>query len=395
MKILLLENISRQAVLYLESKGHQVTHLHCSPPEQQLIEQINYLQYDAIGIRSKTKVTRQVLEACPSLKTVVCFCIGTDQVDLEFAQIPVFNSPFSNTRSVAEWVIANVITLARQMGDRNIECHAGAWNKTATGCHEIRGKTIGIVGYGHVGQQVSVLAESMGMNVVFFDTENVMAHGNATRCDSLKECLKQSDFVTLHVPGTTETDGMIGEKELDMMKSRSYLLNASRGNVIQLDVVLAAVDLGHLAGVALDVYPYEPADFEEFQNTYQLTNVIFTPHIGGSTEEAQDAIGLDAARKMDEFLTTGTTKGSVNFPQVTVDKHTQSTPGIHRLSYIHKNERGAVRLLMEQLDNHNINIIGETLATKGDVGYLVMDIECPDTPLLDSTHLDGSLRWLT
>jgi D-3-phosphoglycerate dehydrogenase len=303
VKILLLENVNKAGQDILREQGYQVEALKTSLPEDQLIEKIRDVQ--VIGIRSKTKLTEKVLREAKSLLVIGCFCIGTNQVDLDYAArqgIAVFNSPFANSRSVAELVIGEIICLARQLGDRSNEMHRGTWNKVSSKCWEIRGKTLGIVGYGHIGSQLSVLAESMGMNVIYYDVVTLMALGTSRQVPTLEALLEESDFVTLHVPDLPETRNLISTPQFERMKSGSYLINASRGSVVDIPALVKAMNSGHVAGAALDVYPQEPAANGDYFNNdlnvwgedlRSLKNLILTPHIGGSTEEAQRAIGIE------------------------------------------------------------------------------------------------------
>ncbi|KAI9859396.1 MAG: Phosphoglycerate dehydrogenase ser3 [Trichoglossum hirsutum] len=305
IKILLLENVNQTGRDILAQQGYQVEFFKSSLPEDQLIEKIRDVH--VVGIRSKTKLTANVLREAKNLIVIGCFCIGTNQVDLDYAAkhgVAVFNSPFSNSRSVAELVICEVIALARQLGDRSNEMHRGTWNKVSSKCWEIRGKVLGIIGYGHIGSQLSVLAESMGMQVIFYDVVNLMALGTAKQVPSLADLLRDADFVTCHVPELPETKGMIGSKELEQMKNGSYLINASRGSVVDIPALIDAMRIGKLAGAALDVYPSEPAGNGDYfvndlnswvEGLRNLNNIILTPHIGGSTEEAQRAIGIEGA----------------------------------------------------------------------------------------------------
>lgn len=332
--------------------------------------------YDLLGIRSKTELTKDLLESAPNLLAVGCFCIGTNQVDLAAAKAkgaPVFNAPHSNTRSVAELVIAELVMLARQLGDRNTLSHQGGWMKSADGAREIRGKVLGIVGYGHIGSQVSVMAESMGLRVCFYDTVKKLPLGNARACSSLDELLGSSDFVTLHVPETRQTKDMIGAKQLKKMKKGSYLLNLSRGTVVVIDDLVAAIQEKHIAGCALDVFPIEPAsNKEKFLSPLQnLPNTILTPHIGGSTEEAQLAIGAEVAESFLRFIRAGTTAGAVNFPHVEL----AMSPGAHRIMNVHKNEPGVLGEINSLVSKYGANILGQQLSTDSKIGYMVMDVE--------------------
>lgn len=369
---LLMESISQAAVDVLVEAGFEVECVH-KLNEEQLLEKVRTAS--VLGVRSKTKVTKAVLDAAEELLAVGCFCIGTDQTDLEEAAaqgVPVFNAPFSNTRSVAEMVLAEIVVLARQMGQRNSELHAGDWNKQSKGCYEVRGKTLGIVGYGHVGSQLSVLAESLGLRVLFYDVAIRMPLGNAAAVPSLDELLARADFLSLHVPGTPETEGMIGAAELARLRRGSYLLNASRGRVVDVDAAAAAVREGHLAGAAFDVYPREPASrADPFESPLVgLPNVFLTPHIGGSTEEAQAAIGREVAGKLAAFARTGSTEGAVNLPEVHMPLDTDA--GVHRLINVHRNVPGVLRAINEILSSHNV--AAQVLRTRGPVGIIMVDL---------------------
>jgi D-3-phosphoglycerate dehydrogenase len=373
IKILLLENVHSAAVELLKKEDFQVECLKEALSEEELKAKIKDVH--ALGIRSKTRVTDEVLKEANRLLCIGCFCIGTDQVDLEAAEkrgIPVFNSPFSNTRSVAELIIAEIILLSRRLGDKSNDMHKGVWDKSAKDCHEIRGKTLGIVGYGHIGSQLSVLAESLGMNVIFYDVISVLPLGNSKRKETLEEVLTQADFVTLHVPKTDQTKNMITEKQLKMMKKSSYLLNASRGTVVDILALANALRSGHLAGAAVDVYPTEPeANIKDWQNELQnCPNTILTPHIGGSTEEAQYAIGLEVADKLIKFVNNGSTATAVNFPKLDLPV---GQTGTHRILNIHKNVPGVLKNINTLLGD--INVVGQMLAAKGAIGYLIVDVE--------------------
>jgi D-3-phosphoglycerate dehydrogenase len=373
IKILLLENVHSAAVELLKKEDFQVECLKEALSEEEL--KVKIKDVHALGIRSKTRVTDEVLKEANRLLCIGCFCIGTDQVDLEAAEkrgIPVFNSPFSNTRSVAELIIAEIILLSRRLGDKSNDMHKGVWDKSAKDCHEIRGKTLGIVGYGHIGSQLSVLAESLGMNVIFYDVISVLPLGNSKRKETLEEVLTQADFVTLHVPKTDQTKNMITEKQLKMMKKSSYLLNASRGTVVDIPALANALRSGHLAGAAVDVYPTEPeANIKDWQNELQnCPNTILTPHIGGSTEEAQYAIGLEVADKLIKFVNNGSTATAVNFPKLDLPV---GQTGTHRILNIHKNVPGVLKNINTLLGD--INVVGQMLAAKGAIGYLIVDVE--------------------
>ena len=330
IRVLLLEGVNDSAVELIRSAGYtNLTHLKTALDEAHLIEALQGVHL--LGIRSRTQLTGKVLEAANRLIAVGCFSVGTNQVDLEAARhagIPVFNAPFSNTRSVAELVIGEIVMLLRRTFPKSTGAHAGQWDKSAVDSHEVRGKTLGIVGYGNIGSQLSYLAEAMGMRVIFFDQTDKLRHGNTEPADSLHALLRESDIVSLHVPETPATHGMIGKAEIAAMKKGAYLINNSRGTVVDLEALAAALKDGHLRGAAVDVFPVEPASNKDaFVTPLQgLDNVILTPHIGGSTEEAQERIGAEVAKKLVEYSDVGTTIGAVNFPQVQLpprpDRHT-------------------------------------------------------------------------
>lgn len=380
--MLLLENVNQTGQDILRKQGYQVEALKSSLPEDELIEKIRDVH--VIGIRSKTQLTANVLKHAKNLIVIGCFCIGTNQVDLQYAAengICVFNSPFSNSRSVAEQMIGEIIMLARQIGDRSNELHQGVWNKVSAGCWEVRGKTLGIVGYGHVGSQLSVLAEALGMRVIYYDVVNLMGLGTASQVSSLDQLLLEADFVTLHVPETAETKNMIGAPQIERMKHGAYLLNASRGSVVDIPALIAAMQSKKLAGAALDVYPNEPGgNGPHFTNQLNpwaeelrsLKNVILTPHIGGSTEEAQSAIGVEVAEALVKYVNVGTTSGSVNLPEVTLRSLTLDEPNHVRVIYIHKNVPGVLRKVNEILADHNVD--KQMTDSRGDVAYLMADI---------------------
>jgi D-3-phosphoglycerate dehydrogenase len=327
---------------------------------------------------------------------VGCFCIGTNQVDLLTAAkagIPVFNSPFSNSRSVAELVIAEIISLSRQLCDRVREMHDGVWNKVSKGCWEIRGKTLGIVGYGHIGSQLSVLAEAFGMRVIFYDVINIMPLGSARQVESLDKLLTEADFVTLHVPELPETKGMIGTKQLNLMKKGSYLINNARGKVVDIPALVEALKSGHLAGAALDVYPAEPGangpHFDDQLNSWATAlrsqkNVILTPHIGGSTEEAQQMIGEEVSQALGRYLNYGSTVGTVNFPEVDLRAIAADEKNFVRVCHVHVNQPGVLRQINEILSEHNVE--KQFSDSKGDIAYLMADIADVDEEDIQSIH---------
>ncbi|KAF9918315.1 hypothetical protein BX616_009421 [Lobosporangium transversale] len=375
IKILLLENINETAVTGLRNQGYQVETYAKALSEDVLIEKIRDIH--CIGIRSKTKLTRKVLEAAEKLGVIGCFCIGTNQVDLEYAAqrgIAVFNSPFSNSRSVAELVIAEIVLLSRQLGDRNQEMHQGIWSKVSANCYEIRGKTLGIVGYGHIGSQLSVLAEAMGMRVRFHDVVPLMPLGTSKQVDSLNELLEISDFVTLHVPETEETKNMIGEHELNRMKKGSFLINASRGTVVHIPALAKALRSGHLGGAAVDVFPKEPAANGKFFESELIgcPNTLLTPHIGGSTEEAQSMIGIEVSQALIKFINNGTSIGAVNFPEVDLRAIRDEEENSIRLCYTHQNVPGVLRQITDILAEHNVD--KQFSDSKGKIAYLMADI---------------------
>ncbi|KAK3639907.1 D-3-phosphoglycerate dehydrogenase 2 [Elasticomyces elasticus] len=377
IKVLLLENVNKTGQDILRKKGYQVEALKTSLPDDQLIEKLRDVH--VIGIRSKTQLTANILKHAKNLIVIGCFCIAENG-------ICVFNSPFSNSRSVAELMIGEIITLARQLGDRNNELHDGVWNKVSAGCWEVRGKTLGIVGYGHVGSQLSVLAEAMGMKVLFYDVVNLMSMGVASPVHTLDELLQQADFVTLHVPELPETKNMISTHQFEQMKQGSYLINASRGSVVDIPALIKASQDGKLAGAALDVYPNEPGGNGEHFNSNlndftedlrKLKNILLTPHIGGSTEEAQSAIGVEVAESLVNYVNLGTTSAAVNMPEVTLRSLTMDEPNHVRVIYIHRNVPGVLRRVNEILGDHNVD--KQMTDSRGDVAYLMADISNVNT----------------
>ncbi len=395
-KVLLLEGVNDSAVeLFLSSKSFSVERLPKALEAGALREAIKGV--DLLGIRSRTQLTPELFSDADRLTVVGCFSVGTNQVDLDAARrrgIPVFNAPFSNTRSVAELVIGEIVMLLRRIFPRSMAAHEGAWDKSATDSHEVRGRTLGIVGYGNIGSQLSTLAEAMGMKVIFFDQTDKLRHGNTEPVETLQDLLAQSDIVSLHVPETPATSGMIGAAELRVMKPGSFLINNSRGTVVDLDALAKALRDGHLAGAALDVFPVEPSsNSERFQSPVQgLKNVILTPHIGGSTEEAQDRIGQEVARKMLDYFSGGSTTGSVNFPQVQLPARPLGT----RFSHVHRNVPGMLRRLNELFLQRDINIVAQYLETDKEVGYVVLDADLAGHDshelLAGIRALDGTIR---
>lgn len=374
LRVLLLEGIHTSAVELLREAGCEVELSPGALSESGLIERL--AKVDVLGIRSKTRVTERVLEAAPGLLSVGCFCIGTNQVALAQANrrgVPVFNAPFSNTRSVAEMVLAEVVMLARRLGDNVREMHRGEWNKLARGCFEVRGKTLGIIGYGHIGAQVGVLAESFGMRVVFHDIATKLPMGNVRSVGSLAELLDQADFVTLHVPATEQTRGMIGRSEIMAMKPGAYLINASRGTVVDIAALAEALKSEKLAGAAVDVFPEEPEkNGESFESELVgLRNVVLTPHIGGSTEEAQESIGREVATSLVRYMNLGATTGAVNFPNAELP----ASVGKHRILNVHRNVPGVLRDVNKIVSDLDANIHAQVLATDPSIGYLIMDLD--------------------
>lgn len=393
IKILLVENIHAVAAETLISEGFLVDRLSESPDEATLLKLLP--KYQALGIRSKTEITKVVVQQNPQLFAIGAFCIGTNQVDLKAAKsmgMPVFNAPHANTRSVAELVICEMISLSRQLGDRNMKAHQGDWMKSADGSHEVRGKTLGIIGYGHIGSQLSIMAESMGLKVLFYDIIKKLPLGNARVCNSLNELLQNSDFISLHVPETPQTKDMIGARQMAQMKKGSFLINASRGSVVVIDDLVTALKSGQIAGCAVDVFPYEPAsNKEKFKSPLQgIPNVILTPHIGGSTEEAQYNIGLEVAESFRRYLKIGSSAGAVNFPNVDLPVG----QGASRILNVHRNEPGVLREINGIISEAGANIQAQYLSTDEKIGYLVMDLEIKDVKNLsqDIQKLERSIR---
>ncbi|KAI9105222.1 hypothetical protein DFS34DRAFT_598588 [Phlyctochytrium arcticum] len=374
IKVLLLEGVNKTGISILEKAGYQVeTHAKALDPAV-LREKIKDVH--VIGLRSKTQLTADILGEAKKLLAIGCFCIGTNQVDLEFAAdngIAVFNSPFSNSRSVAELMISEIIALSRQLGDRNNELHRGVWNKTSKNCNEIRGKTLGIVGYGHIGAQLSVIADSMGMSVIFYDVLQIMPLGTARPVASLDELLAQADYVSLHVPETDETKNMIGARELGLMKKGAYVLQASRGTVVDIPALAAALRSGHLGGAAVDVYPVEPfANGPNFQSELiGCPNTILSPHIGGSTEEAQSSIGVEVGAALVRYVNAGTTLGAVNFPECDLRAPSADSKTV-RILNVHQNVPGVLKQLNKVLSEFNIE--KQICDSRGAIAYFMADL---------------------
>lgn len=374
IKFVLLEGVHQSAVDALHKAGYtNIDYVKTALAGEELIERIKDAQF--VGLRSRTQLTAEVLARCPKLIAVGCFCIGTNQVDLHAAQargVVVFNAPYSNTRSVAELVLAEAVMLLRGIPRRSAECHRGGWSKSAAGSHEARGKTIGIVGYGHIGTQVGLLAEGLGMQVLYHDIETKLALGNARAAADLGDLLARSDVVTLHVPETPATQWMVGARELARMKPGAHLINASRGSVVEIEPLAAALREGRLGGAAVDVFPAEPKGNDEaFESALRgLDNVILTPHVGGSTLEAQDNIGVEVAAKLVRYSDNGSTLSAVNFPEVSLPEH----DGSHRLLHIHRNVPGMLSQVNAVFSSRGINIDGQFLRTDANVGYVVIDV---------------------
>jgi D-3-phosphoglycerate dehydrogenase len=394
IRFLLLEGVHQSAVKTLNDAGYtNIEYLKTSLSEDELIEKIKDVHF--IGIRSRTQLTARVFDAATRLQAVGCFCIGTNQVDLSAAlakAVPVFNAPYSNTRSVAELVIGQTILLLRGIPEKNALTHRGIWQKVATGSFETRGKKLGLIGYGNIGSQLSVLAESMGMKVYLYDIVTKLPLGNATQVNSLKEMMQICDVVSLHVPETSQTENMISAEQLSWMKKGSILINASRGTVVDIDALAAALESKHLSGAAVDVFPVEPhANDEEFVSPLRkFENCILTPHIGGSTMEAQENIGFEVAEKLIRYSDNGSTQTSVNFPEVALPSH----PGMHRLLHVHENVPGVMSQINQIFSASGINIRSQYLQTNDKIGYVVMDIAEKDSDIaLDKLYeVTGTIR---
>lgn len=398
LKALLLENVHPLTIEILAAHGIEVETRSGALDENELIDALDGVHI--LGIRSKTQVTAKVIEASPELLTIGAFCIGTNQIDLKTAAnhgVAVFNAPFSNTRSVVEIALAEIISLTRRMTERDKALHAGIWDKSAEGSHEVRGRTLGIIGYGNIGTQLSVLAENLGMSVVFYDTAEKLALGNARRLGSLDELLAVADIVTLHVDGRSGNAGLFGEEQFATMKPGAIFLNLSRGFVVDTHALRDAILSGHLAGAAIDVFPSEPKKRgDQFESELRgLPNVILTPHIGGSTLEAQESIGEFVANKIKDYVRTGTTTLSVNIPNLALENST----GVARVAHLHRNTPGVLAAVNKTLAEHGTNIEGQLLATRGEVGYVVTDagsvLESAVIDALKSMDQTIKLRVLT
>ena len=394
IKFLLLEGVHQSAIDALAKAGY--TNVVAYPkalPSDDLKKEIKDAHF--VGIRSRTQLSAEIFEAADRLVAIGCFCIGTNQVDLEAAAkrgIPVFNAPFSNTRSVAELVMAEVILLLRGVPQRSAAAHRGEWQKSATGAFECRGKTLGIIGYGNIGMQLGVIAESLGMKVIYFDVESKLPLGNAQPKATLDALLKEAHVVSLHVPQHASTEFLIGRSEIASMRSGSILINASRGNVVDLDALAEALNGSHIGGAAIDVFPVEPrSNNDEFVSPLRgLDQCILTPHIGGSTQEAQENIGVEVAEKLTRYCDNGTTTSAVNFPEVDLPEH----EGKHRLLHVHQNIPGIMSAINQVFSESAVNVSGQYLQTMDDTGYVVIDIESDYSKTLISqmSGIEGTLR---
>ena len=394
IKILLLEGVHQSALEELKAKGYSnIEYVKTSLAEGDLIEKIQDVHF--IGIRSRTQLTDKVLSHANKLVAIGCFCIGTNQVELAPAQlrgIPVFNAPFSNTRSVAELVLGEILLLLRGIPEKNAKAHRGEWLKSAAGSVEARGKTLGIIGYGHIGTQLGIMAETIGMRVRFFDIETKLPLGNASQAPSLTALLKESDVVSLHVPETPQTQNMIGAAEFEVIKQGAIFINASRGTVVDIDALAEALETKRVGGAAIDVFPVEPkGNDEEFISPLRaFDNCILTPHIGGSTQEAQENIGLEVASKLAKYSDNGSTLSAVNFPEVSLPEHV----GTSRLLHIHHNQPGVLTAINNAFAKLDINIAAQYLQTDDKIGYVVIDIEAEsgEAALSELKQIDGTIR---
>lgn len=375
VRILFLENVSDKAVQFFSDNGYtQIEKIPGALSEEELIKRIKDVHI--LGIRSKTHISGKVLQAASKLQAIGCFCIGVNQVDLKAATrygVSVFNAPYSNTRSVAELVIGLSIMLMRRITDKNTAAHQGTWLKEAKGSYELRGKTMGIIGYGNIGTQVSIISESLGMRVLYYDQETKLPLGNASVCKTIKQVLAESDIVSLHVPDTALTRNLINEAQLKHFKPGALLINCARGEVVDLEALAAAIKSGQLGGAAVDVFPWEPEkNGDAFQTPLQgLSNVILTPHIGGSTEEAQVNIGEDVSLKLFNYLEKGVSYGSHTVPPISLPP----IEGAHRILHIHNNVPGVLSAINTQLSEHGVNIVGQYLKTNDQIGYVVLDVD--------------------
>ncbi|QFI55212.1 phosphoglycerate dehydrogenase [Aeromonas simiae] len=394
IKVLLLEGVHPNTVETFRAAGYtNVEYLKTSLSEEELVERIRDVHF--VGLRSRTQLTEKVLDAANKLVAIGCFCIGTNQVNLKAAEvrgIPVFNAPFSNTRSVAELVLGEILLLLRGIPEKSAKCHRGIWEKLATHSVEARGKKLGIIGYGHIGTQLGIIAESLGMKVYYYDIENKLSLGNAIQVPTMAELLNMSDVISLHVPETASTKNMIGAEQLRMMKPGAVFINASRGTVVDIDALVEVLKSGHISGAAVDVFPVEPkSNDEEFMTPLRgFDNVILTPHIGGSTQEAQENIGLEVANKLIKYSDNGSTLSAVNFPEVSLPGHRGSS----RLLHIHHNQPGVLNKINQAFADEGINIAGQYLQTSSEIGYVVIDIESEQSEkaLAKLKDIDGTIR---
>lgn len=394
IKFVLFEGVHQNALDVLHAAGYtNIDYYKKALDGEALIEAIKDAHF--IGLRSRTYLTKEVLEKAPKLVAIGCFCIGTNQVDLAAAKqrgIPVFNAPFSNTRSVAELVLGEIILLMRQVAKANMEVHRGVWNKSASGANEVRNKKLGIIGYGHIGSQLSVIAESLGMNVYFYDIENKLPLGNAQQVSSLEELLSSCDVISLHVPENDSTKNLMNKERIGQLKKGSILINAARGTVVDIDALAARLADGSLRGAAIDVFPEEPASINDpFESPLrQFDNVILTPHIGGSTAEAQANIGTEVANKFVKYSDNGSTLSAVNFPEVSLPVHTKAK----RLLHIHENRPGILNKINQVFVDLNVNIASQFLQTDPKIGYVVIDVELDDAhaALEQLKAIDGTIK---
>ncbi|KPH63688.1 D-3-phosphoglycerate dehydrogenase [Pseudoalteromonas porphyrae] len=394
IKILLLEGVHQSAVETLKRNGYSnIDYVKTSLPEDELIERIKDVHF--VGLRSRTHISEAVLEAADKLVAIGCFCIGTNQVDLNAARqrgIAVFNAPFSNTRSVAELVLGEILLLFRGIPERNAIAHRGGWLKTANGSFEARGKTLGIIGYGHIGTQLGIMAENIGMNVEFFDIEDKLSLGNAKQVHNLTQLLQRADVISLHVPETPQTKNLIGTAELSVMKQGAILINASRGTVVDIDALAEALTEKKLSGAAIDVFPVEPkSNADEFISPLrEFDNVILTPHIGGSTQEAQENIGIEVAGKLAKYSDNGSTITAVNFPEVSLPELANRS----RLLHVHHNRPGVLTQINQAFAQHGINIAAQYLQTDEAIGYVVIDVDTDhsEVALKELSAVEGTIR---
>ncbi|MBQ4813560.1 D-3-phosphoglycerate dehydrogenase [Pseudoalteromonas luteoviolacea] len=394
IRILLLEGVHQSAVETLKRNGYSnIEYLKTSLPESELIERIRQVHF--IGIRSRTHLSENVLNAAEKLVAVGCFCIGTNQVDLDAAKrkgIAVFNAPFSNTRSVAELVLGEILLLFRGIPKRNAMAHRGEWFKSAIGSYEARGKTLGIIGYGHIGTQLGIMAENIGMKVEFYDIEDKLTLGNAQQVQNLTQLLQRADVISLHVPETPQTKNLIGMAEIEVMKQGAILINASRGTVVDIDALAEALQHEKLAGAAIDVFPVEPkSNDEEFVSPLrEFDNVILTPHVGGSTQEAQENIGIEVAGKLTKYSDNGSTVTAVNFPEVSLPELSNRS----RLLHVHENRPGVLTQINQAFAQHGINIAAQYLQTDDCIGYVVIDVDSDhsEVALKELSAVEGTIR---